>query len=666
MSTLSDTPWWTKDWRTSPPHKRLIPLVRSLQSTQQQRYVNMRKMISVYEYGFSASSSSMNDIGPLEDRRLHFNVAKNAMDTMHAQVCTPKISPMLLTEGGTKGQRDRAKMATRAIEGVFDENDMDELKEDVTLDGQLAYCGFAKVFSRICDDHEEGENGYGEIKIERVIPEDVLVDDSEGRNRKPRCMFQRAFEDRYVLLASYGESGDGLYGSAKLRAEKISKAKSGSPTIDDFAQNTDRVEIWEAWHLPSSPIEYDEAGDVDPHDGLHVIAIDGCTLLVEPWDRDRFPFAVYRPEKARQGFWGLSAMRQAMAGQREYEKITEKLQRAHAKMGSSSIIASRGSNVNTREIGNGQGQIIECDGSPEGIRDFTPTPANEQTYRFRESIADDVLRYLGISGFASQSEIPSGMTNASGKALTTLSNAESKRGILRHRATERFIVDVSDLVLDEARSLIRDGVRVTSRSRDKTGFTNIDWKDIVEVLEDRKNYVVKTFPIGALSQEPAEKFAQLDALLDRQVITIDQFKRLYEIPDLEAENSVDMADTEIIDKNIDHMVTKGRYLSPQSFDNLQLIIERAGKIYNAYRIAEVPDARLELIRRYITDAKAMIDDAATKAAAMASGPPGMPMREGMGPPMPPPPMDPMGGPMQQMSIPLDAGPPMQGPPMMNP
>ncbi len=658
--TMSSTPWWDPELKTE-PHTRLLPLVKAMQETQAQRYENMRRMVSVYEYGGGSGANTPDDLSAIDDARLHFNVAKNAMDTMHAQVCTPRVAPMLLTEGGTKGQRDRAKMATKAIEGVFDENDFEEIREDVVLDAQVSYCGFALVYSCVYGKKTaDNDTRYADIKIERILPEDIFVDEAEGLYRKPRCIYRRQFRDRYVLLAEYGKPDADLFGSAATRKSAIKKAKAGSPRGNNRVQNADQIEVWEAWHLPSGPVEYEEVEEEGKrrrkpaHDGLHAICIDGCTLFSEPWDCDRFPIAVYRPEKARTGFWGLAAMRQAMAGQREYERVTERLQRAHKKQGSAGFVVSRGANLNTRELTNGVGWIVEVDGSPDGVRDVTPTPANPQTYEYREGIASDVLRFLGLSGFSAQSEVPAGMTNASGKALQTFEDSEGKRGILRHRGMERFVIDASDLVITEARRRIAEGIRIESRYRDKTGFQCIDWNEIIEVLEDRKSYVVRTFPVGMLAQTPSAKFAQLDSLLDRGVINVEQFKRLFEIPDLEAENAIDTADVEIIDKNLDYMVTTGKYLSPQSFDSLELIIERGGKVYNAYRIAEVLDERLELVRRYIIDAKALIDEAASKAAAMASGPPGMPMREGMGPEMPPPPMGP------------EMGAPMGGPPMIPP
>ena len=635
---LTNAPWWEKSV-ASPPHVRLMPLVHSIQRSQSQRYVNMRKMRAVYEYGFGASSASSNDMNTIDDRRLHFNPAKNAIDTMHAQVCTPRISPMIMTEGGTRAQRERAKMATRALEGVLDDNGFDEIQEAAIKDGLVAYMGFANVFSRV---HGEEGSEWGELVVERVHPEDVFVDAAEARDCQPRCLYRRRFMDRFVALADFGKADPDLYGSAANRTKAIKNVKSGRETIDDWgAQESDMIEVWEAWHLPSGTHEEDAK-----HDGLHVIVIDGATLLVEPWNRDCFPIQEYRPEKAGKGYWGLSVMRQAMAGQREYERVTEKIQRAHRIMGSSSLLVSRQANINVRELGNGQGQIVEYDGQPGSVTELTPTPVNPATYQYRESLASDILRYLGVSEFGAQSEVPAGFTNASGKALNALEDTESKRGIIRHRARERFVTGVARLILEEAQALLKLGIKVESRYREKGSFQRVDWSEIVDVLEDKKAYVVKVLPVGALDKTPAAKFAQLDNWLERQIVTVDQYKRMADLPDLEAENDVDTADVNIIDKNLDYMVTTGKYLAPQPFDNLGLIVSRGGKYYNAMRVAEVPDAQLELIRRYIIDAKALAEPPPPDPQEpLPMAPPGAPPPMG-GPPMggPPPPMMPPGGP----------------------
>lgn len=613
MSELDGSPWWDPGSK-EPPHRRLIPLVRNLLMQQATRYENMRRMVTVYEHGFETVGNTWTNLGSLrrvDGARLHFNVAKNAMDTLLSQVCGPRVSPMLMTDGGTWLQRERARLATKAVEGVLADNNGEEIREDIALDAQTAYCGFAFVYS------ECTEEGVARIRVERVNPQDVVVDEAEGRDRRPRCIYRRHYRDRYWMLAKYGGPDKDLYGAAKTRSDAIKKAPKATPWTDATrSQSQDTIEVWEAWHLPSGH---------ESDDGRHTIAVVGCTLFDEEWERDAFPVAVYRPEKAREGFWGLAAMEQALAGQREYERVTEKLQRQHKAYGTGLVVYG-GAAVNVKEMTNGVGTVMDVNGPPGSVQPLTPTPANPQTYQYREGISGDILRYLGISEYSAQSSIPEGMAGASGKAMQLVVNEESKRNILRHRAMERFVVELAELVIDEARCVMKRGYKVNSRYRAKTGFENVDWADIVDVVQDRDAYVVQTFPVGMLAQSPAAKFAQLDALLERQVITVDQFKRLFEMPDLAAEIDVDASDSEVLQKTIDKMVLTGRYTQPQPFDDFKLLLgdETGGgglgrKLYNAYRSAGVPEDRLELVRMYLVDAKALQDRAKASAAPTSTG-----------------------------------------------
>jgi hypothetical protein len=257
----------------------------------------------------------------------------------------------------------------------------------------------------------------------------------------------------------------------------------------------------------------------------------------------------------------------------------------------------------------------------------------------------------GVSTMATASQLPSGLQQASGKALQVFEDFEDVRLLPYHRERERFKVALSWIIVSTAKRIVDRKGKYKARYRGKQGLEVLDWKD---VLMDRKDFVLKVFPVSQLSKQPAAKFAQLTEMLNAGAITVEQFKRLFELPDLEAENELDSSDTDIIDRNLDVIVTTGRYLSPEPFDNFNLLIERAGKFYNLCRVQEVPENRLELIRNLIEDAKSLREqaEAAAQAKTAAAAPPPMP-----GAPPGPPGMAPPEGPLPGMP----AAPP--GPPM---
>ena len=252
----------------------------------------------------------------------------------------------------------------------------------------------------------------------------------------------------------------------------------------------------------------------------------------------------------------------------------------------------------------------------------------------------------GISTLAAASQLPAGLQQASGKALQVFEDFEDVRLLPYHRERERFKIGLCWLIIHAAKRIVDRGVKYKARYRGKHGIEAIDWKD---VLQDSKDAILKVFPISQLSKQPSALFAQLTELRSAGDITPEQFKRLFGLPDLEAENELDTSDTDVIDQTLDLIVVEGRYLSPEPNDNLALALARASKFYNLCRIHEVPEGRLKLVLDYITDVKAMmkppkVDPSLTQAppaAPMAGGPP-MPPDPGM---MPPdagaPPMPPM-------------------------
>ena len=609
----TDSAWWLADKLGHSPHEWLWPRIQRIRNLQATRYENFRKLINIFEWGYRAGDFAESTDVPLHDYIMAFNAAQNVIETLHAQLNETPISIMPITTGGGFLERQRAIQLGHAIDGEFAENQCEMVQEDVTRDGYVIGTGLSKVFRE-----------YGRVCIEHTPSEDIVVDDAEGRLRRPRSMFHRMHIDRFQLASLYGIRDEGLYGEAETRRKRILSANA-NPIKGASKGDSELIEVWEAWHLPSQPAKNtlastDEAEEEEPGeseatetndatdpdtDGCHVICISDCTLVCEPWTRNRFPFSVFRPRPRMRCFWGLSEMHALAAPQREYEKVTQKIQSANHLMGGTHVIAPEGSNLTERDIDNGQGTAIIYSGNvpPQA---FNPEPVNPQTYQYQQSLPATMMASRGVSPTAATSQVPAGLQNASGKALQVFEDAGSKRRVLDQRALERWKIDTAQLVIEEARLLAEENPSYTTRYRAHKSVKKLSWKD---VLMDEDNFVLTLPPVSSLSKTPAGKFSQLTEMLAGQVINVEQFRRLYGLPDLEAENEIDTADTDIVDRNLEIIVIEGRYLSPQPFDNLQLALTRAGKFYNMCRVQELPEDRLNLLQNYIVDCKAMLDAA---------------------------------------------------------
>ena len=643
-----DCTWWNATSRGKHPHDILAGLIATMRRRQSTLSENTRKCISVFQWGGDSRLIREPEDPPLEEATNSYNHAQNVVETVHAKICKTRILPMPLTSGGGYLARHRAKQLGKALEGEFDENELDQIKEDVVMDALVTAhgAGAVKVFAR-----------DGRARIEHVPVEDVMFDDAETRYRKPTCCYLTQPYDKFKLLEDYGSDDDeypGLYGTPEERRHAILRSATKATLIDGRVSGGSDAEVhqvlvYEAWHKASCDVRSEEGerpdddGEEDGaestrkprHDGRHVIAIDGCTLVDEPWDGETFPIIFYTPRPRRRSIWGLSMMFDLVAPQREYERLTAKIQNAHQKLGLSGLIAPKQAKVNPREFESGvtgPGFVAEYEGQVPPTP-FVTSPVAPDVYAYKDSIPRDMMQSEGISQLSAQSQVPAGLSQASGKALQVFEDFESERLLPYHRALERFTIQLSWVLIDVIRGIVATDEEYQVQYRGKHGTEKLMWRD---VLMDRKDFVLKIFPVSQLSKQPAARFAQLTELLNAQAITVEQFKRLYELPDLEAENEIDTADTDIIDRNLDIIVTTGRYLSPEPFDNLDLLIQRAGKFYNLCRANEVPEARLQLLRNLIEDAKNLKTPPPPPPGMVAPGlpPPEMPMDPGMPPPPP--------------------------------
>ena len=112
------------------------------------------------------------------------------------------------------------------------------------------------------------------------------------------------------------------------------------------------------------------------------------------------------------------------------------------------------------------------------------------------------------------------------------------------------------------------------------------------------------------------------------LFTKEEAHQLLDFPDLEQANKLKTAHIEIIDMMIEKMVDKGEYISPEPYMNLEYGIIRVQQAYNLSMIENVPEDRLELLRRWISQASSLIEASQPPAPPAMAAPP-------MAPPMPP-------------------------------
>ena len=665
-------PWWWRERGKAPEAlwPRLTTLVRDQFRKQQQRYLTFRKHTAIREYGYKAADKLTTKYGRWsDDTVLAFNRSQNAADTLISTVMGAKILPMLGTNGGDWDDRQAAEQGTQALASLFDELDVDNVVEDLLYDA----CDAGTFFCKVYPDFDSGE-----VCIERTPYDDVLFDDSETRYRNPLCMYERKFVDRYVCADRYGVADAALEGTAQKRREAIMKAQA-TPDLSDQETSPDIVEIIEAWRKPSFVRPEDEEKEEEDEDssdpmpaakakgrgqrkptrGRHAMVIEGADILDEEYKCKDFPFIIGAPRRSREGMWGIPVMRQLAPGQRECEIMDGKFQRAHRRMGGTHILVHKNANIQKRQITNDIGDILEWDGNVPP-QEWAPTPANPQSYEYLGATEQRMLRFIGIPEMAAQGQIPAGLDGASGKALQTYIDEGAKYLSPWFRVRERLTRELADRILAAIAELVEDNPDFETRYQTPFGgWETMKWKSIVE---KRERFIVQVDPVNALSMSTSGKLAIVDRWFDQKIIDDKEYRRLSAIPDLRQTNALDLSARQVIEMRLTHMLRTGVYRGPDSFDDLAMIMDLAPKFLRAREVDGVPDGRLDNIRTFIVDTKALMDSMAA-ASAPPPGPEGMPP----GAPPPGPPMGPDGAPMmppEGMLPPEMMGPDMAGPPPM--
>jgi hypothetical protein len=132
-------------------------------------------------------------------------------------------------------------------------------------------------------------------------------------------------------------------------------------------------------------------------------------------------------------------------------------------------------------------------------------------------------------------------------------------------------------------------------------------------------------------------------MINSKAIPAEDVLDAVDMPDTKAYSDLALAPRRIIQKNIADILKNGKGISPEPFDDHKLALRLVNQAYHKARLSNVPEPKLELLRRYMADSADLAgvpDPSVPPPPAPPMGPPGM------APPMggPPPPMAPPMGP----------------------
>ena len=568
--------WWEAD-RTL-LHGEITEAVRAIENQQQDRRQRYAYYLGLYEGRHIPSldglawAESQADV--IDDEDSKENVLKQAIDSIVAKIASSRPRPIVLTNAGDYELQKKAKQQTLLVEGVIADQKGYALGRQIFLDGCIWDVAAMKVYA---------DPMAKRIRLRRVLASELLVDYLDGKDGAPKSMFQTRVVSRSELAARWKGK---KYAHAVNNAQLHRELKGGSWQIDE------PVSVFEAWHLPSAP----GAGD-----GLHVISTTAGTLFVDDWEREAFPFVIWRWKKRTLGWHGMGAIEDVVQQQKQVTFLDRRIGRL-LNASTTRVFAEKGSKINITDLGNDEGGflVVEYTGTPPV---FNPDPGPPQVlFSERGEKKEAIFEALGISQLFAYSRKPGSL--ASGEALRQYKDSESQRFLDIGQDWDDFWVEVAERILDAAADLVE------AVGGEKVKLLVPRGKGLAEVLlsdldRDRSRYMVQIRPASLLPREPAGRLSTIQEMLGIFPQAAPLLASKIDHPDVDDAMSMMTASVQAVQYDIEQLQA-GKPVQPESFLDLQTAKQLVLAAYLRARNNNAPEHILEGFRQYLLSVDSMI------------------------------------------------------------
>lgn len=577
-----DPIWWRLDG--DDVAKNLFAVVKSVEQRQVYRRVKNIRHARLYAnldaLGFQSSMYLRSQSDILSPSRVSLNVIRSCIDTSASKVAKMKPRPYFLTSNGDWSQELRAKKLTSYFEGVFQQKiPIYAEKQRSFVDSGVFGTGATKFFWR-----------DGGLACERVLIDELIVDDSEAIYGRPIQLHQIRYVNRLVLKEMFPD-----------REAEISQVAASGTDLPQSPSALDMLKVIETWKLPSRK---------GANDGRHVICIEDATLQSRNWKHDYFPFVFDRWNWNLTGFFGMGIAEEITGIQLELNKLLRSIQMAQHFACVPRVYLENASNVNTAHLNTTFGSVVKFTGSAPIFNTAPAMPP--EVYAHVESLYRKAFEITGISQLSAQSVKPAGLN--SGKAIREFVDNESERFQLTGQRFEESYLDATNICMD---LIEENGGKLEVSGKSGKDQEMLDWE---QVKMDRKDFVLRVFPASIFPSQPAAKMQSIQEYTQAGFIEKDLALSLMEFPDLEAAMSMKTAATDVVKRQIMLMLEKGIPQVPEPYQDVLLAKKLAQWTYLKEKARGAPENRLELLRNFVNDCTAIEQASQEQANPAAPAP----------------------------------------------
>jgi hypothetical protein len=571
------------------------------------RYMTGRELSAVYSYSMARRPGNLvRTYSAAEWKAPSFNVIATCADVYSARVWKNRPFIQVIPIAGDFKARVRSKKLSRFADAVFDETKFWPQVEMAGIDCMTTGDAFFKVREGI------GADG-GKIAIDRILADEILVNEEEAQYGNPRSMIQRVFMHREELYYKYGRS--------KEEKNAIERAPSAYPGFyyGSDLNYRDIVPLVEGWRLPGA--------DKSTEDGRKLLSVGDCTLDDRKYKKHGFPFARLQFKPMSVGYFGQGLAEQLLPIQAEINRIDDGIWESMRRMAWPRVVVDTNSKVNENSLAGKAGGIVKwtSGGSAQAPEFVTPAIMAPEIYQNRDQWIQKGFKRARISESAASGEKPQGLN--SGAAIMAWSTLDDSAHADLGQRLEDCVTDVANLVFDLAED-VKPRVRVPGRT-----VQEIDWDDAKMA---RNAYASRAFPMSRLPQLPAARLQQVADWYADGIIDKSTKLRLEQVPDTEGYADLFTAAEDNVHMCVDKIIEEGSegYEPPEPYQDLKRAIQIGQSRWLQERDRDTPQDRLDLLLTWIMQCQELMEQGNPPPAIGIQAPelpPGVAPAAGAGP-----------------------------------
>jgi hypothetical protein len=516
----------------------------------------------------SSFFSETSNLSNLFYDRLTLNVVQSCIDSMVSKIGKNKPRITFLTDEGDWNKQEQAKKLNKFIDGQFHKEKQPEKSKKILLDSCVFGSGFAKIYTK-----------DKQVKTDRVFTPTIIVDDRETIYGEPLCLYELRYVNKSTLIEMYPDLKFEIEQSQVMRL----------PYYGDDAHDRELVPVVEAWKLHLK----DEKNNKP--NGVHFIGIASAVFTYEKHDRTRFPYSKLNFQQNVTGWFGRGIAELITGHQIEINRTLKRISDSLRLVASPKVLYEFNSKIIKTHFNNEVGTMIGYQGVPPQF--VTPQAVNSDLFNHLVFMHQKAFEEVGLSQLSVTSQKPAGLN--SGKALREYNDLETERFAAFAQSWEAFHVDLAELQIEEAKRLAKKGEKIIVSSISEDGIENIDFS---KINLDADSYVMQPFPTSSLPKTPAGRLQFVEEMIQSGMLDPQEASQLLDFPDTKQITKFKYADREDIHATCAAITTKGEYNPPEEFQNLEYGIRYMQYSYLYYKHKGLPQARLDLITRWINDA----------------------------------------------------------------